>query len=104
MNGADQKLVNFFARVDFIAFLNAHYRACGYSDKSKFIRDAIREKLLLEKHVMPIELTLAPSRIGKGGKPTHAPKFSSDSKTSATAHQLAAEVERTFAKMKRPKV
>ena len=44
-------------------------RPLGYSDRTQFIRDAIAEKLGLDK-----ELALMKSREGVGGSPTHRDK------------------------------
>ena len=103
MSNPEFKLVNFYASTGFRDFFDRHYRGCGYSDKSQFIRDAIREKLLLKTFEMPLEFTLSPSRTGKGGKPTHAPKpvNSATSKSNVpTNEKLAADLQAQVAKLK----
>ena len=72
-----QKLLPIPASEKFIRELDAGVRECGYASRAQFIRDAIRDKLTAIGRPIPKELTLAPSRLGKGGKrrtPVRAPK------------------------------
>jgi Arc/MetJ-type ribon-helix-helix transcriptional regulator len=64
-----QRLINFPADEAFIRELDAALAKTNYADRSKFIRDAIYEKL--EKHgiLLPESLRKAPARMGKGGRP-----------------------------------
>lgn len=52
---------------EFIRELDRIYPLAGYDDRSKFIRDAIYEKLEREGFELPPGIRLAPSRAGKGG-------------------------------------
>jgi len=56
---------------DFLCHIDKNLRGIGYSDRSSFIRDAIAEKLRAEGVATEAELSLVPSRAGKGGRPTH---------------------------------
>ena len=49
----------------FITLINASLADCGYSDRSKFIRDAVREKLDSMGISVPRQITQAPMRCGK---------------------------------------
>ena len=56
----------------FVVVIDKSVPQLGYGDRSKFIRDAIREKLARDKVAfVSVEMSSAPSRAGKGGKPTH---------------------------------
>lgn len=57
---------------EFIQELGAALRRLGYSNRADFIRDAILEKLELEGEHIPASIAAAPSRSGKGGRPSHA--------------------------------
>ena len=72
-----QKLLPIPASEKFIRELDAGVRDSGYASRAQFIRDAIRDKLSSIGRPIPKELTLAPSRLGKGGKrrsPARPPK------------------------------
>ena len=59
-------------RKEFIEHLNAAVEKLNYGDRSKFIRDAIVEKLNREGIETPSSLASTPVRFGK--KPRYAPK------------------------------
>lgn len=104
---AGQKLVAFPASDTFIAELDQAYRGCGYGDRSKFIRDAIVEKLRRAKVPIDAALALAPSRLGVGGKPTHRPQDAASSKVIPTQEEIAglqaaAEIDAQTAKLPQP--
>ncbi len=50
-------------------------KVLGYGNRSDFIRDAIVEKLRREGYEVDAAIAAAPSRIGKGGRPTHRGKL-----------------------------
>lgn len=50
---------------EFLKVINEHYERAGYDDRSKFIRAAVREKLMRMKVNVPIEWTLAPGRADR---------------------------------------
>ena len=54
-------------RDEFLQLINAHYEEAGYDDRAKFIRAAVREKLIRMGYSVPVEYSLAPGRSGKGG-------------------------------------
>ena len=66
-----QKLISVPMKEKFIESIDQALEKIGYSDRSSFIRDAIAEKLRAAGVILPIELRLAPSRTGKGGRPRH---------------------------------
>lgn len=88
--GENQKLVNFQASERFIELLNCGVKLSESVDRSKFIRDAIVERLgKLDIHV-PVSVKNPPSRIGKGGaksapltRPATKTKYPPASKSSA---------------------
>lgn len=57
-----QKLVPIPMSEEFIADIDRASRAEGYDDRSKFIRQAVREKLESLGYDVPIERTMAPGR------------------------------------------
>jgi Arc/MetJ-type ribon-helix-helix transcriptional regulator len=67
-----QKLISVPMKERFIEEIDQALEKMGYSDRSSFIRDAVAEKLRSEGFELPIDLPLAPSRAGKGGRPTQA--------------------------------
>jgi Arc/MetJ-type ribon-helix-helix transcriptional regulator len=67
-----QKLISVPMKERFIEEIDQALEQMGYSDRSSFIRDAIAEKLHSEGIQLPVDLPLAPSRAGKGGRPTQA--------------------------------
>ena len=60
--GKNQKLLTIPADVEFIAELDQNLRGIGYSNRSQFVRDAIREKLAREGITIKEEMTLPPAR------------------------------------------
>lgn len=64
-----QTLVNFPIKGAFLEFLDSNLESLGFSDRSKFIREALREKLIQMGKDCPPELVLPPGRAGKGGRP-----------------------------------
>jgi hypothetical protein len=63
-----QTLVNLPMKIAFRDFIDGELEGLGYADRSKFIRDAIRDKLIHMGKTVPVEFTLAPGRAGKGGR------------------------------------
>jgi len=66
-----QTLVNFWIDDRALAELDRVLLKLGYPDRSKFIREAICEELKRKGFEVPKEFFSSPSRIGKGGQPTH---------------------------------
>jgi Arc/MetJ-type ribon-helix-helix transcriptional regulator len=64
-----QKLISVPMNEKFIAKIDASLTKIGYSDRSSMIRDAIVEKLQKEGVEISVQLSLPPSRTGKGGRP-----------------------------------
>lgn len=64
-----QKLISVPMNEKFIVQIDLSLPKIGYSDRSSFIRDAIVEKFHKSKINIPVELSLSPSRAGKGGRP-----------------------------------
>ncbi|HVU28378.1 MAG TPA: ribbon-helix-helix domain-containing protein [Verrucomicrobiae bacterium] len=63
-------------KVIFRDFIDGELESLGYADRSKFIRDAIREKLIAMGKDVPQEFALPPGRSGKGGrKPFRYPPY-----------------------------
>lgn len=67
--GPGQKLISVPVNEEFLKNIDAAIPKVGYSDRSSFIRDAIVEKFHKEGVKISIELSLAPSRTGKAGRP-----------------------------------
>lgn len=63
-----QTLVNFSVKEPFLKFLDSNLESIGFSDRSKFIREAMREKLLRMGKECPPDLILPPGRPGRGGR------------------------------------
>ena len=90
-----QTLVNLPIKEDFLKFVDSHLESMGYSDRSKFIREAMREKLLAMGKVVPVELVMPPGRAGKGGRrktvyPDHrSESLSLNDKPNSSGRQLA---------------
>jgi len=59
---AGQKLLTLPASAEFIRGIDENLAACGYSNRSQFIRDAIIEKLNRGGSRVPKSLSLAPAR------------------------------------------
>ena len=70
---AGQRQVLIWMDEDFLGEIDQAMRNHGYSDRSKFIRDAVHEKLVSMNITVDYRLAMAPSRAGKGG-PKKAPK------------------------------
>ncbi|HTB86009.1 MAG TPA: ribbon-helix-helix domain-containing protein [Candidatus Sulfotelmatobacter sp.] len=92
-----QKLLTVPCDEKFIAMIDDNLGVCRYSNRSQFVRDAIKEKLEGYGITVPAELTLSPDRKGKGGPtkyPEHRPSYfvmnekPSSGKTGATAQSL----------------
>jgi len=62
-----QKLINVPMKIKLIEELDAAAKDSGYEDRSKFIRDAIKEKLKRDGYHVSDDLFEPPSRFGKGG-------------------------------------
>lgn len=78
-------------------FIDKHLEEMGYADRSKFIRDAVWEKLRALKKDVPKEWTLPPGRQGKGGRRKRFPRLSetfslNDKSNSAKPHPLTTEI------------
>ena len=50
---------------EFVREIDAALRPSGYSDRSKFVRDAVYERLKALGYKLPKEITLAPGRLRK---------------------------------------
>lgn len=112
-----QTLVNLPMKVVFKDFLDGVLPKLCYGDRSKFIRDALREKLLAMGEPVPIEYTMPPGRAGKGGrrrtiypelKPSalmmnEDPNFGSRAKTTGSSGSVAAAAVRAVKRASRPK-
>lgn len=68
--GPGQKLISVPMNEKFIEVIDAALPEMGYSDRSSFIRDAIVEKIQASGIEVSAALSLAPSRTGKGGRPS----------------------------------
>lgn len=64
-----QKQVIVVMKEDFLHRIDANLESMGFSDRSQFIRTAVAEALARTGSAVPKELTVAPSRAGKGGRP-----------------------------------
>ena len=69
---SNQKLISISMNEKFIEKMDSTLFKMGYSDRSSFIRAAIVEKLQAAGVKVPRVLSLAPSRVGKGGRPARA--------------------------------
>lgn len=85
--GTGQKLIPIPANERFIRELNDGFRKAGYSNRSQFIRDAIVEKLSRMGIEIPREISVAPDRIGKGGRPPASAKKGSAKSAKKTARR-----------------
>lgn len=62
-----QKLINFPAKEEFIAFVDSILPQLGYTERAQFVRDAMVEKIEAAiKRPVDRVLALPPGRIGKG--------------------------------------
>lgn len=66
-----QKQIPVMMKEDFVDTIDSALAQLGYTDRAKFIRDAVFEKLENSGIKLPREISLAPDRAGKGGRPTH---------------------------------
>jgi hypothetical protein len=82
----DQKLLPFTAKGQFITELDGALRKLKITNRSQFIRDAIKEKLCRLGIEIPDELVAADDRFGKGGP---KPKTSSAATAKAQKAVLA---------------
>lgn len=71
VRGKDQKGVLVMMRESFLEEIDAALPKAGFSDRSKFIRDAVYQRMRSLGFKVAEEDTTAPSRKGKGGRPTH---------------------------------
>jgi hypothetical protein len=64
-----QKPVIVMMKEEFIAEIDGNLGKLGYGDRASLIREAVIEKMLRVGINVPKELSLAPYRTGKGGRP-----------------------------------
>jgi Arc/MetJ-type ribon-helix-helix transcriptional regulator len=69
LRSSGQKLISVPMNEKFIDAVDKALPKVGFSDRSSFIRAAIVEKLTKAGVKISVELSLAPSRTGKGGRP-----------------------------------
>ena len=87
----EQSLINFQAKHSYIAEVDKNLAACGYSERSQFIRDTMREKIERTINVkIPPEMTLAPGRT----KLRSTPSSKVDCAAGAAGEEAAAEVRK----------
>jgi hypothetical protein len=73
-----QKLVGIPMDIEFIKEMDACAKAKGYSDRSKFVREAVYEKMEdLGCHIVR-QVSEAPPRFGKGGAVNYRKSSNSD--------------------------
>lgn len=65
-----QKQVIVIMKEDFLHKVDANLEAMGFGDRAQFIRQAVREKLMRYGVAVSLEEIAAPSRAGKGGRPS----------------------------------
>lgn len=106
VRGKDQKGVLVMMRESFLEEIDAALPKAGFSDRSKFIRDAVYQRMRALGFKIAEEEPTAPSRKGKGGRPTHyavkakAEIRSVDEQRAVTEQRIA---ELRYEKTKRPK-
>lgn len=66
---AGQKAVIVMIQDDFLDIIDQNLSQMGFSDRSSFIREAVRQRLARDGVAIPPSMTAAPSRAGKGGRP-----------------------------------
>jgi acetate kinase len=71
VRGSDQKGVLVMMRESFLEEIDAALPKAGFSDRSKFIRDAVYQRMKAMGFNVREEAATAPSRKGKGGRPSH---------------------------------
>lgn len=64
-----QRTISLPMNEEFISRIDSFLPKLGYSDRAKFIRQAIVDKFAAAGIVIPVELSLAPMRTGKVGRP-----------------------------------
>lgn len=64
-----QKAVIVMIQDDFLDIIDQNLAQMGYPDRSSFIREAVRQRLVKDGVPVPPSMTVAPSRAGKGGRP-----------------------------------
>ena len=87
-----QKLINLYMSEEFIAEIDREMRLHGYSERSRFVRDAVYEKLRSLGIVLPAEISMAPSRtlqrqaakLGYGQTPSGAVQMNDGKKPFTT--------------------
>ena len=82
---------------DFLAMIESALPKFGMSDRSSFIRQAVKLELARMGIVVPDEITTAPSRSGKGGRPKKVIKIESY----MAAEEPPAEVKKSQPKPKK---
>jgi len=92
MANARQKLVPIPMSDEFIGAINRAFPLMGYATRAEFIRDAVYEAVVRSGVAVARHATAAPSRTGKGGKPSHKPTRKCATACPALEHQLNAEV------------
>ncbi len=65
-----QRMIPVMMTSELVEHIDKHLTGLNYSDRAKFIRDAIGEKLKAMGFQVPDEWLLAPSRLGKGQGPS----------------------------------
>lgn len=84
---ASQKQIITLMDENFLRRIESGMMTAGYSDRSKFIRDAVFEKLRRLDVACNYKLAMAPSRTGKGGSKTSTRSIrTSESSTAANFH------------------
>jgi hypothetical protein len=70
-----QTVIPLTLRLDFLEAINEAAESLGYGSRAEFIRSAIVEKMVNDKIAVPAaalqRLAAAPTRVGKGGRPSH---------------------------------
>jgi len=59
---------------DFLSEVDSAFPRLGFNDRASFIRDAVFQEMKRQGVEVSPSLKAAPSRAGKGGKPTHKKK------------------------------
>lgn len=54
---------------DFLDIIDDSLPQLGFADRSSFIREAVRQRLIRDGVPVPASMIAAPSRAGKGGRP-----------------------------------
>jgi Arc/MetJ-type ribon-helix-helix transcriptional regulator len=80
-----QKLISVPVNEKFLEAVDKALPKVGFSDRSSFIRAAIVQKLTQAGVKISVELSLAPSRTGKGGRPPLKARKVVGTKKKATA-------------------